>query len=183
MRGKTTAKVEFGAKIHVSLVDGFAFLDEVSWDAFNEGSRLETYVEQYRQRFGHYPSEVLADKIYCSRENRKLLKEKNIRLLAKPLGRPSAVKKEHVRPGERNSIEGKFGQAKTAYGLNNIKARLKETSESWIACIILVLNLVKLAGMAPLCLFVSELFLSFSASGDFIRKLINHKRAHEPGYG
>ncbi|EOR93513.1 hypothetical protein ADIARSV_3226 [Arcticibacter svalbardensis MN12-7] len=48
-----------------------------------------------------------------------------IKLLAKPLGRPSAVKKEHVRPGERNPIEGKFGQAKTAYGFDNIKARLK----------------------------------------------------------
>ena len=55
---------------------------------------------------------------------------------------------QHVSPGERNPIEGKFGQAKTAYGLNRVKARLRETSESWIACIILVLNLVKLAGAA-----------------------------------
>lgn len=163
VRGKTIAKVEFGAKIHISLEDGYTFLDEVSWNAFNEGSRLETYIEQYRQRLGYYPAEVLADQIYCSRENRKLLKAKGIKLLAKPLGRPPAVKKEHVRPGERNPVEGKFGQAKTAYGLNNIKARLKETSQSWIASIILVLNLVKLAGMAFLCLLVSELALTFSA--------------------
>ena len=46
-------------------------------------------------------------------------------------------------------IEGKFGQAKTAYGLNCIKARLQQTSESWIASIIMVLNLVKLAGQIP----------------------------------
>lgn len=65
--------------------------------------------------------------------------------LAKPLGRPSAMQ-IHVIPGERNPIEGKFGQAKTGYGLNRIKARLKGTSESWIATIIMVLNLVKLAG-------------------------------------
>ena len=152
VRGKTAAKVEFGAKIHVSLVDGYAFLDELSWDAFNEVSHMINYVEQYRRRFGYYPQEVLADQIYCSRENRKLLKEKGIKLLAKPLGRPPAVKKQHVRPGERNPIEGKFGQGKAAYGLDNIKARLKDTSESWIACIFLVLNLVKLAGVAPLCL-------------------------------
>lgn len=163
VRGKTNAKVEFGAKIHVSLVDGYAFLDELSWDAFNEGSHLTGYVEQYRQRFGYCPKEVLADQIYCSRENRKYLKEKGIRLLAKPLGRPSAVEKEHVRPGERNPIEGKFGQAKTAYGLGNIKARLKDTSESWIACIFLVLNLVKLAGVASLCLLVKKVERSFSA--------------------
>ena len=55
----------------------------------------------------------------------------------------------HIRPGQRNPIEGKFGQAKTAYGMNRIKARLQQTSESWIATIILVLNLVKLTGQVP----------------------------------
>jgi hypothetical protein len=50
----------------------------------------------------------------------------------------------HIRPGDRNPIEGKFGQAKTAYGLNRVKARLSNTSLSWIATIIMVLNLVKL---------------------------------------
>jgi IS5 family transposase len=163
VRGKTNAKVEFGAKIHVSLVNGYAFLDELSWDAFNEGSHIKAYVEQYRRRFGYYPKEVLADQIYCTRKNRKELKGKGIRLVAKPLGRPPAVKKEHLRPGERNPIEGKFGQGKTAYGLDNIKARLKDTSESWIACIFLVLNLVKLAGVAPLCLIIKMANRGFSA--------------------
>jgi len=163
VRGKTNAKVEFGAKIHISLVDGYTFLDELSWDAFNEGSHMMAYVEQYRSRFGYYPKEVLADQIYCNRKNRKDLKEKGIRLMAKPLGRPPAVKKEHLSPGERNPIEGKFGQAKTAYGLANIKARLKDTSESWIACIFLVLNLVKLAGVAPICLLLKTINRVFSA--------------------
>ncbi len=164
VRGKTTAKVEFGAKIHVSLVDGYAFLDELSWDAFNEGSHMMSYVEGYKRRFGYYPREVLADQIYCSRQNRKQLKEKGIKLLAKPLGRPSAAKKESLSPGERNPIEGKFGQAKTAYGLDNIKARLKRTSESWIACIFLVLNLVKLAGVALPCLRTQKSENGFSAT-------------------
>ena len=164
VRGKSTAKVEFGSKIHVSLVDGYAFLDELSWDAFNEGAHMMSYVENYKKRFGYYPEEVLADQIYCTRENRKGLKEMSIKLLAKPLGRPSAVKKEYIRPGERNPIEGKFGQAKTGYGLGNIKARLKSTSESWIASIFMVLNLVKLAGVASLWLKI-QLFIgnSFSA--------------------
>ena len=153
VRGKTQAKVEFGSKIHVSIVDGISFLDQLSWDAFNEGSHMMEYVEKYHQRFGFYPSELLADQIYCNRANRAALKEKGIRLIAKPLGRPSAVQ-IHVRPGERNPIEGKFGQAKTAYGLNRIKARLMNTSESWIASIILVLNLVKLAGVALPCLLL-----------------------------
>ena len=163
VRGKSTAKVEFGAKIHVSLVDGYAFLDEPSWDAYNEGSHMMKYVENYRTRFGYYPAEILSDQICCNRKNRKQLKELGIKLLAKPLGRPSTMKKEHVRPEERNPIEGKFGQAKTAYGLDNIKARLKETSESWIACIFMVLNLVKLAGQVLLWLKLSKMNWSFSA--------------------
>ena len=165
VRGKSQAKVEFGAKIHVSVIDGISFLDELSWDAFNEGSHMMDYVEKYYQRFGCYPRELLADQIYCTRANRAALKEKGIKLLAKPLGRPSAVQ-IHVSPGERNPIEGKFGQAKTAYGLNRIRARLRDTSESWIASIILVLNLVKLAGAALPCLIV-KLMLSFSAKDLF----------------
>jgi hypothetical protein len=154
VRGKTNANVEFGAKIQVSLMNGFAFLEDLSWDAFNEGARLIKAVEQYKRRFGYYPKEVLADKIYCSRTNRATLKELNIMLKAKPLGRPRAVAENHVSPGERNPIEGKFGQAKTAYGLNRIKARLRYTSESWIATIIMVLNLVKLTGQVPYCLLI-----------------------------
>lgn len=161
VRGKSQAKVEFGAKIHVSIIDGISFLDELSWDAFNEGSHMMNYVEQYHKRFGCYPRELLADQIYCTRENRAALKKYGIKLLAKPLGRPSAVH-IHVSPGERNPIEGKFGQAKTGYGLNRIKARLKGTSEVWIACIFLVLNLVKLAGVALPCFFVKQ-YNGFSA--------------------
>lgn len=160
VRGKTNAKTEFGAKINVSLMNGYVFLDELSWEAFNEGTFLITVVEDYRRRFGYYPEEVMADKIYCSRSNRAKLKELGIRLRAKPLGRPKAVRVEHVRPGERNPIEGKFGQAKTAYGMDRIKARLQQTSESWIATIILVLNLVKLAGESALYIILKMLTYS-----------------------
>lgn len=161
VRGKTPAKVEFGANIHIVVIDGITFLDELSWDAFNEGSHMMEYVEKYRKRFGCYPRELLSDQIYCTRENRAWLKEKGIKLKAKPLGRPSAVH-NHVSPGERNPVEGKFGQAKTGYGLNRIRARLQNTSESWIASIILVLNLVKLAGAALPC-HIIRLVKSFSA--------------------
>lgn len=159
VRGKTNARVEFGAKINVSLMNGFAFLEDLSWDAFNEGTRLIKTVEQYKARFGYYPKEVLADKIYCNRTNRARLKELEIVLVAKALGRPRALS-NHIRPGQRNPIEGKFGQAKTAYGLNRIKARLNQTSSSWIATIIMVLNLVKLTGQVLFCLILSALTYS-----------------------
>ena len=146
-------------------MNGYAFLDDLSWDAFNEGTRLMATVEKYRVRFGYYPEEVLVDKIYCNRSNRTNLKALGIKLRAKPLGRPKAVDVEHVRPRERNPIEGKFGQAKTAYGMNRIKARLQQTSQSWIATIVLVLNLAKLAGQVPF-FFIFQM-LTFSANGLF----------------
>lgn len=153
VRGKSNAKVEFGAKINVALVDGFAFLDDHSWDAYNEGTRLQTCVEKHKVRFGYYPKEVLVDKIYCTRVNRTYLKELGITLKAKPLGRPSKeALSNRVSPGERNPIEGKFGQAKVAYGLDRVRARLADTSESWVASIILVLNLVNLAEAVRYCL-------------------------------
>ena len=167
VRGKTNANVEFGSKIQVSLMNGIAFLDELSWEAFNEGTKLKQSVELYKKRFCFYPKEVLVDKIYCTRDNRAWLKEKGIELRAKPLGRPSTKVSITLTPGERNPIEGKFGQAKTTYGMNRIKARLDITSKSWISMIILVLNLVKLAGQVPF------LFANFV---EMIRAILNHIR-------
>ena len=158
VRGKQNAKVEFGAKIDITITNGFAFLEESSWDAYNEGTTLMATVERYRKRTGCYPKKIFADKIYCNRANRNSLKELKIELVAKPLGRPSkAMEPNHIRPGDRNPVEGKFGQAKTTYGLNRVKARLSDTSLSWIATIIMVLNLVKLTGRVLYCLIRKEI--------------------------
>ena len=169
VRGKSTAKIEFGAKINVSLVNGLTFLDDLDWNAFNEGVRLPASIANFKERTGHYPEFVFADKIYCTRDNRRLLKELGIILKAKPLGRPAiqAAQNPRVSPGERNPIEGKFGQAKRAYGMNRIMARLARTSESWIASIILVLNLAGLAQQAALLWikwFISKYCLVFRSS-------------------
>jgi len=154
VRGKERNKVEFGSKIQASLSNGFILIDKLSWNNFNEGKSLKESVRLYKSRYGYYPKQVLADKIYCTRENRKWLNELKIELRAKPLGRPSKeALLNQVSPGERNPIEGKFGQAKVGYGLDNIKAKLKSTSESWIATITLVLNLVNLMRLAPSCLY------------------------------
>ena len=54
VRVKTNAYVEFGAKINVSLMNGFAFLDDFSLEALNEGTRLISNVKKYKQRFGYW---------------------------------------------------------------------------------------------------------------------------------
>jgi transposase, IS5 family len=156
VRGKEGKKVEFGSKIQASLVNGFVVIEKLDWENFNEGCYLKESVANYKKRFGYYPEIVHADKIYSTRENRDYLKELKIKFSAKPLGRPS--KKEAVSnlvsPGERNPMEGKFGQGKVKYGLDCINAKLKKTSESWIASIAFVLNIVNFTRLAPLRLYI-----------------------------
>ena len=154
-RGKDKASTEFGAKISASEIDGMSRVEHISWDQFNESKDLVLQVESYRTTFGHYPELLLADQIYLNRENRKWLKEKGIRIVGKPLGRPpkqelSAYQRRKLKKerNQRNLIEGKFGQAKNAYGLSKIKAKRKDTSESWISAIFFIMNLINLSKIA-----------------------------------
>ena len=61
VRGKAKAKVEFGAKIGASIVNGYTYVDHLSWDAYNESSDLAMQLELYQKRFGMLPQEVQAD--------------------------------------------------------------------------------------------------------------------------
>ena len=149
-RGKTKAQIEFGSKLGVSLDQGFARINTFSWDAYHEAGDLIPQVEEYKELHGHYPDLVLADQIYATHKNRRWLKERGIRITAPPLGRPKAKtnqtyyqkRKARKEAAERNHIEGKFGQGKNGYDLNKVRARLKDTSESWVACIFFVMNLI-----------------------------------------
>lgn len=151
VRGKAKAEVEFGAKLSISVVNGFCFMERLSFDAFNEGVTLIESLENYRQRFGSYPKEVYADKIYRTRENFRYCKQHGIRFSGPPLGRPTLdveLLKEQQRQerrdiGIRNAVEGKFGEGKRSFGLDRIMTHLRETSETVIALQLLVMNLNK----------------------------------------
>ncbi len=133
-----------------NLDQGFARINTFSWDAYHVAGDLIPQVEDYKELHGHYPELVLVDQIYATQKNRRWLKKRGIRITAPPLGRPKAKtnqtyyqkRKARKEAAERNQIEGKFGQGKNGYNLNEIRARLKETSESWVACIFFVMNLI-----------------------------------------
>lgn len=157
IRGKLDKPVEFGSKLSASLNgDGIACIDELRWDAFNEGKDLKEQVESYRERMGCYPEAVCADPIYGNRENRAHLKKLGIRFAGKPLGRPrketeanrEELKQQKAQRREdylqRIPIEGKFGQGKNGYRLNYIRAKRADTSVAWINSIFLVMNLAVL---------------------------------------
>lgn len=149
VRGKAGSDVEFGSKIGICVHNGLTYLDHLSWDSYNETEDLKTSAENYKKRNGYYPAKINADQIYITRVNRNWCKENNILLNGKPLGRPTEQTKERIKElrkavGERNCVEGKFGQAKRWYGMGNIHAKLKTTSESMIGAIVVVLNLIRL---------------------------------------
>ena len=50
---------------------------------------------------------------------------------------------EKSEAGERNAVEGKFGEGKRAYGLNRIFTRRQDTSETSIHLVFLVMNMEK----------------------------------------
>ena len=161
LRGKARAKVEFGAKIGASIVEGYTFIDHHSWNAYNEGSDLSLQIELYQQRFGHLPATILADKIYMNRANRELLKELEIQTYCKPLGRPpkdppsDEVRAKMVKAvGERNEIEATFGTGKRIYRANNIRAKLPNTARCWTGMCYFVKNVMKF--LRELCLALTS---------------------------
>ena len=150
VRGKASASTEFGAKISLSLIDGFARIETFSWETFNESTKLQEEIEKYKARFGFYPKSVHVDKLYRTRSNRKYCKERNIRISGPPLGRPRKddnqdlkTKQEKQDLRERVLIEGKIGEGKRRYSMARIMAKLPNTSESVIGIIFLVMNLEK----------------------------------------
>ncbi len=121
VRGKANAPVEFGAKVAISLVDGFAIVEHLSWDAFNETTTLIDSIERYRKREGFYPERILADKIYRTRESLSFCKANEIRMSGPKLGRPPKDQQEYrkqclierAEAGERNAVEGEIRDRKT----------------------------------------------------------------------
>jgi hypothetical protein len=162
VRGKANAKTEFGAKVAVSVIGGYAFLDHISWDAYNESSDLIPAIDRYRKKYGCYPEAVMVDRIYRTRTNIQYCTSKGIRISGPRLGRPKKGEaydkvQAYIDSGIRNAVEGKFGIGKIAYGLNRVMAKLKDTAETSISLSFLAMNLVKF-----LCAFLRLVVLSLA---------------------
>jgi IS5 family transposase len=152
VRGKTNAVTEFGAKLTASVVGGYAEVTTLSWDAYNESRDLIKAAEQYRERHGFFPERILADKIFRTRQNLQYCKAHGIHLNGRPLGRPPKDKSlddeqrrlEYEEAGERNAVEGKFGESKRRFSLGLVMTKLQATSETQIHLVFLVMNLQKI---------------------------------------
>ena len=147
VRGKARAAVEFGAKISVSVQNGFPFLHRISWDPYNEGGDLIAQAEKYKSDNGCYPERICADRIYINTKNRRFCTRVGIRLSGKRLGRPpkdqnrNAEHKQQLLADQRkrNEVEGVFGTGKRKYSLNLIMPKLKAGAEGTISMSFLVM--------------------------------------------
>jgi hypothetical protein len=146
VRGKAGHLVEFGQKLNFSVVDGYTFIDNQSFDNFNEGITLIASAKKYRERHGYWPEAILADTIYRNRENRRFCKAHGIRLSGPRLGRPKAEEIEAEKAQayrdscDRNIVESRNGIAKRRYGLNRILAYLDCTAKTEAAMVVLSMN-------------------------------------------
>ena len=147
VRGKAKAAVEFGAKISVSVRNGFAFLHRISWDPYNEADDLIAQAKKYKQENDCYPERICADRIYLNTKNRNFCRRNNIRLSGKRLGRPpkdpkiTAAHKQLLSADQRrrNEVEGCFGSGKRKYSLDLVMARLSKGAETLISMAFVVM--------------------------------------------
>lgn len=152
VRGKEVKSVEFGAKVNNILVDGISFIEKLSFNAFNEGTRLVHCLKMHKRLFGVEAKKVGGDTGYAGTENRNYCKANGIQTSFVKRGRPfSEEKKEkdlvrqELARVRATSMEGSFGTQKEHYDLKRVKARTKLTEILYIFFGIHTANVVQLA--------------------------------------
>ena len=151
VRGKEIKKVEFGAKCNNIMIDGISFIEKLSFNAFNEGTRLEHCVKLAEKLFGEKIMKLGGDCSYSGNDNRTFCSKRNIETSFSQKGRKrdvavpvSMVKKELARV-RATAMEGSFGTHKEHYGLKRINGRIKKTEILIIFFGIHTANAVQLA--------------------------------------
>ena len=150
VRGKVSKPTEFGAKLHLSIDEwGFARIEYLLFDAYNEGPMLIQALEAYKYHHGCYPERVLVDQIYRTRPNIAFCQKNGIRISGPRLGRPA--KNEEIRKKDakiaaqdnvdRIQIERYFSTAKRRNGMGLITKKREDTSLTTIAFSVLVTNI------------------------------------------
>ena len=151
VRGKESKSVEFGAKSNNIMVDGLSFIEKLSFNAFNEGTRLKHCVKMHRRLFGVDVKKIGGDTGYAGSDNRDFCKENGIETSFVKRGRPSQTPKEkdfvrqELARVRATAMEGSFGTQKRHYSMSRIKARKKETEILYIFFGIHTANVAHLA--------------------------------------
>jgi len=150
IRGKEVKAVEFGAKVNMVQFDGINFIEHLSFNAFNEGTRLIKSIRYGRSLFGRI-THISADDIYATNKNRKYSTNAKIVTNFKRKGRAGKYEDQRqiisreLRKERTVRMEGSFGTEKEHYGLQKIKARTEKTEILWIFFGVHTANAVRIA--------------------------------------
>jgi IS5 family transposase len=161
IRGKEVKPVEFGAKINMLQVDGINFIEHLSYDNFNESTRLQSTIHMQRRYFGAC-YQMGADAIYATNANRKYCTENNIATSFVAKGKEGKYKeqKSQMRSllGKIRStvLEGSFGNEKTHYDMAQIKARTEANEKVWIFFSLLTSNASQMAKRMQMAQRISQ---------------------------
>ena len=130
IRGKENKRVEFGAKTNNIQIDGISFIENFSFEAFNEGIRLKECIQYQELLTGVKVRRVGADTIYANNDNRSFCTEHKIitnfvRKGPKPKDEDVDVSTSRRIIGSLRAtvLEGSFGNQKQHYGLARVAAR------------------------------------------------------------
>ena len=153
VRGKENKRVEFGAKVNTWQVGGLNFIEHLSFNAFHEGIRLKQGIAFHKKHFGQL-SQLGADRIYATNENRRYCSTLSIQTNFAPKGRPSndqdLVRQQRqmrsaIATVRATQLEGSYGNDKNHYGLRKVKARNQLTEQAWIFFAMMSANAMKMA--------------------------------------
>ena len=154
VRGKENKPVEFGAKVHMVQIDGINFIEYISFEAFNESTRLPSSVYLIRKYTGKC-THIGADAIYATNKNRTYCSKENIHTSFIRKGRAGSIEDQRsqmqkILAKDRSTrMEGSFGTEKNHYGLKRIMARTAPTEKIWIFFGVHTANLCRLINKIP----------------------------------
>ena len=137
IRGKEVKPVEFGTKVHKVQVGGLSFIEHLSYENFNEGTRLKQSVAFHQKHFGKC-SQLAADAIYATNENRRYCNTMKIATSFIPKGKQGKLQEQKsalrsvLSTVRATVLEGSFGNEKNHYLLHKVKARTQATEIAWI---------------------------------------------------
>lgn len=149
IRGKETKRVEFGMKAHILQVDGICIFDHLSFNAFNESTRLKISTLKHRSAFRNL-YQLGADRIYATNANRKYLTSKQVFTCFPRKGHQVDTKAEKqlrsaIASQRATVLEGSFGTHKISYGLGKVKAKSMMNEIVWVFFGVMTANAVKIS--------------------------------------
>lgn len=152
-RGKENKSTEFGMKLHKTQVDGVSQVEHMSFNNFNECTRLESSVKTHENQFGAC-TRLGADQIYATNKNRNFLSPKKILTCFPRKGKEVSSKEEkkirsQIGKTRSTHLEGSFGNDKNNYGLRKVKALSEGTEKVWVFFGIMTANAVLISKRKP----------------------------------